>query len=120
MNETRTWYCDKWDKTIIIKSKSEEFNSKTIYGIVVKECEVVKPKYDEVDYILDDIIKDCRDKFFHKLENICTYDIKFLSFANNEEVILAITNLFFCFKTEFYGLNEIIKKHRQMDLDLVK
>ena len=29
MNETRVWFCDILDKTIIIKNKSKQINSKT-------------------------------------------------------------------------------------------
>ena len=31
---------------------------------VVKEYDFIKPDIHEVDYLLDDIIKDCRNKFF--------------------------------------------------------
>ena len=32
--------------------------------------------------MLDKVTKDCRDKFFHKFENRCLYDINFLNIAN--------------------------------------
>ena len=70
MNETRLWYCDICDKTINIKSKSKHFSlKKHLYtkgksGTVVKKYEFVRPETDEVNYILNDNIKYCRNKKF--------------------------------------------------------
>ena len=35
---------------------------------VVKENEFINPDIDEVDYLLEKIIKDCRDKYFPSFE----------------------------------------------------
>ena len=72
-NETQLWYCDKCDKIIDIKSKSKHIISKTQKhkqknGIVVSENEFIDPGIDEVNYKLNDTIKDCRSKFFHSFE----------------------------------------------------
>ena len=37
-------------------------------GIVVKGYEIIKPDFDEMDYILDNDIKYCRDIVFHTIE----------------------------------------------------
>ena len=62
MKETRSWYCDICDKISNVKSKSKPFNFKTHihkkkYGSLLKEYENVKPKKDDLEYILDNIIK---------------------------------------------------------------
>ena len=35
---------------------------------VVKEYEFIKPEIDEVDYLLDKVIEDCRKKLFHTIQ----------------------------------------------------
>ena len=32
---------------------------------IVEEYEFIKPEFDEVDYLLDKVIKDCKKNFFH-------------------------------------------------------
>ena len=58
------------------------------YGFVVIEYEINKPKIDEIDYIIDNVIKDCRDNFFYRFEYKYVYDIKFMNMENNEIGIL--------------------------------
>ena len=72
-------------KKMIFSSRLRHFNSKTHIpkqkcGIVVVEYEIIKSEIDEIDFIFDNFIKDCRDKFFHTFEYRCVYDIKFTSF----------------------------------------
>ena len=67
MNKTQLRYCDICGKTINTTNKSKHLISnkrkhKKEYGIVVRECEIFKPKIDEIDYILDNVTKDCGDK----------------------------------------------------------
>ena len=64
INETQLWYCDICDETINIKSKSRHINSKThehkkAYGSVVKQYEITNADINEVNYILNDTIKNC-------------------------------------------------------------
>ena len=42
-------------------------------SIVVKECDFNKPDVHERDSLFDDIIKDCRDIYFHLLEYRLVY-----------------------------------------------
>ena len=58
---------------------------------VVKEHEFIDPDIDEVDYLLDKVIKHCREKYFHSFEHGCVYDIKFTKLTNNDEAILPIS-----------------------------
>ena len=74
---------------------------------VDKEYDFDKPDIHEID-LLDDIIKDCRNKYFHTFAKRLVYDIQFTNVANSEEVNLKITHRSMEFKTEFYGLNKTI------------
>ena len=105
MNETRFRYFDICDKTSNLKSISEQFSCKTEllkkeYSIVAKQYEFIKPKVDEIDYITEDVIKNCRDKFFLNFEYRCVYEIKFVYIANKEEVNLPNTHGYRYFKSE--------------------
>ena len=88
MNETQFWCCDICEKTNNFKSKLRHINSKTHknnqnFGIVVKEYEFIKFDINEVNYILNDIIKGCRNNFFISFEHRCVYDIKLTNMENN-------------------------------------
>ena len=80
---------------------------------VVKEYKFGKKDIHEIDYILDDVIKDCRKNYFHTFEYKLVYDINFTNISNNEEVNLIITHKSMEFKIEFYGLNKKIKNARR-------
>ena len=68
---------------------------------VVKDYDFNKPDIHEMDYLLDDIIKDCRNKYFHKFEYNLVYDIKFTNVSNNEEVSFTNTHRSMEFESEF-------------------
>ena len=72
----------------------------------VKEYEKIEPENDEVDYILDKVIRDCRNNFFHTIEYRCVYDFKITNISNNDEVILTISHDYMNCKPEYYGLNK--------------
>ena len=55
---------------------------------VVKEYEFDTKDIHEMDYILNDVIKDCRRNYFHSFEYKIVYDINFTNISNNEEVDL--------------------------------
>ena len=80
---------------------------------VVKEYEFDKTDIHKIDYILNDVIKDCRKKYFHSFEYRIIYDLCFKNISNNEEVNFAVTHRSMEFKTEFYGLNKKIKNARE-------
>ena len=85
------------DKTINIISKSNQNISilkqkhKQKYGIVVNEYDFFKPDIVEVNFVLNDTIKDCRNKYVLSFENRCVRDIKFTNNTNIKEVILSFT-----------------------------
>ena len=87
---------------------------------IVKEYEYDKLDIHEVDYLLDDVIKDCRNKGFHTFEQRLVYDIKFTNNSNNEEVDFTIIHRSMEFKTEFYGLNKKSEMLEEMLLKLIK
>ena len=90
---------------------NEIFNKNKLF--VVKEYEFDTGDIHEIDYILDDVIKDCRKKYFHSFEYRIIYNLSFKNISNNEEVNLIVTHRSMEFKTEFYGLNKKIKNARR-------
>ena len=56
-------------------------------SIVVKKYDFEKPDIHEIDYLLDDIIKDCRKKYFHTFEYRLVHDINFTNFSNNKNLV---------------------------------
>ena len=111
MEGTQLWYCDICDKTIKIKSKSKHINSKSHkhkekFGVVLKGYEFIKPDNDEVNYLLNDTINDCRKKYFHSFEHKCVYGIKFENFTTIKEVVLTITLGYMELKSQIYGLSK--------------
>ena len=87
---------------------------------VVKEYKFGKKDIPEIDYILDDVIKDCSRNYFHTFEYKLVYNINFTNISNNDEVNLIITHKSNEFKTEFYALNKKFKNARQNFLYLTK
>ena len=70
MNQSQLWCCEICDKTIKIESKSKHKTSKShehknAYGTVDKQYEFTNPVIDEVNYILNDTIKDCGKNTFN-------------------------------------------------------
>ena len=80
---------------------------------VVTEYKFDKKDIHEIDYILDDVIKDCSRNYFHTFEYKLVYNNNFTNISKNEEVNLIITHKSNEFKTEFYALNKKIKNARQ-------
>ena len=81
-NQNQLWYCDICDRTFNERSKSKHINSKSHkhkqrYGAFAKKHEIEKPDKNELNYIFNDTIKDCRKKYFQSFEYRCVYDIKF-------------------------------------------
>ena len=112
--ETRLWYCDICDETIIFGSWfrhiiSKFHKHKKEYGIDAEEHEFVRPEHDEVNYILNDTIKDCRNKYFHSFDYRCVYDNKFTNMEKSEKIILSITLEYMKYKSQVYRLSEKIK-----------
>ena len=70
---------------------------------IVKEYEYINPNIQEIDYILDNCIKDCYNKYFQPIRNICLYNIELTNISNNNIINLSISD-------EYLTMNEIIKK----------
>ena len=73
---------------------------------VVKEYDFIKSDIHKIDHLLDDLFKNCRNKYFHTFEYRLVCDIKFTNVSDNEEVSFTITHRSMDFKTDFYGLNK--------------
>ena len=80
---------------------------------IVKEQDFNKPDFHEIEFLLDDIVKDCRNKYFNSFEYRLVYDIKFTNTSNYEEVNFTNIHRSMDFKTESYGVNQKIKNARQ-------
>ena len=65
-----------------------------------------------MNYILNDSIKDCREKWFHSFEYECVYDIKLTNIGIHQEFISPITLEYMKFESQFYGLSKKIKNGR--------
>ena len=105
------WYCDLCEKELNFSSRlrRNKYNAqihKEKFGIAVKEYEIIETETDEIKYLLDNVIKECRDKFLHTFEYCGVFDFKFINIANYEKNILTITNGCKCFEGEFFGLNK--------------
>ena len=72
----------------------------------VKEYDLDELYIHEIVYLLDDIIKDCRNESFHTFEYRFVYAINFRNISNYEEVNFTITHRSIKLKTEFYGLKK--------------
>ena len=86
---------------------------------VVKEYDFNEPYDHKLDYLLDDIIEDCRNKYFHTFEYTLVYDIKFANISNNEEVNFTITHRSTECKTDVYGLKKKLKKLEEIVFYLI-
>ena len=93
-----------------MKNKTHKHKEK--HGTVNKEYDSSNPKTDEVNYVLNDTIKSCKDKYFHSFEYRCVYDIKFIKTENIEEIFLSITLGYMKYKSQFYGLSTSTKNAR--------
>ena len=70
-------------------------------SFIVKEYEFVEPEIDEVDYLLDKVVKECRRKCFQSFKYRCVYDFKFTNTTNNERNILNISHDCLEYKSEY-------------------
>ena len=83
----------------------------------------MNPEYAEVDDIIEDVVKDCREKCFDTHDYRLMFDLKFTNMESNEVIKLTITHGYICSKSQFDGLYKKIKNakmHKNMHLDLMK
>ena len=87
---------------------------------VVKHYESFQPEFNEVDYLLDKVVKDCRNRFFHTFKYRCVYYIKFTNIANNEKFIFNSSHDCIEIKHEYYELIKKIKIAKLVNLSSMK
>ena len=92
----RTWYCSVSDKNLNVKSEighvSSEFHRRRErFAFTVRKYEFENLKINQVDIILKDVIKDGKDKYFHRFEYRCENDIK-IQHKTSGEVIFFQNN----------------------------
>ena len=87
-----SWYCNKCDRTINIKSKSRHFNSnshkrKEKYSVLVKVYNIDNPHNKEVFSMFKNCTTDCHNKFFLRFTFKSLYDIEVTNgdFANGKK-----------------------------------
>ena len=74
-------YCGLCDKHMNVESKTGHINSKIHkrrerFAFTVKNYDFDILEINQVDNILKDVIKDCKDEYFHTFEFRCEHDIK--------------------------------------------
>ena len=57
---------------------------------IVKKYEFDNPPIQRIDYVIDNSIRDCHNKYFHTFDHICEYDLNFTNITNNESVNFTI------------------------------
>ena len=70
---------------------------------IVEEFQFDNPLITEIDFLIENSIKDCHHKYFHTFVHICDYDLNITNNTNNETV--NFTN-----SDKSMGLYEINKK----------
>ena len=72
----------------------------------VRENDIFKTETDEVDYLLDKVIEDCKKKCFHTYKYRCVYNIDLTNETNNENNFLNISLDCVQNRSEYYELNK--------------
>ena len=70
---------------------------------VIKENDFNESDIHEIDYLLDDTIKNCRVKYFRTTEYRLVYDNRFTNISKIEEFNFTITHRSIEFQEELYG-----------------
>ena len=55
-------------------------------NLIVKVYEFDKPLIQKIDSLIDNSIRDCRNKYFHTFDHVCEYDLNYTNITNNETV----------------------------------
>ena len=61
-------------------------------NVIVEVNEFDKPLIQKIDSIIDDCIRDFRNKYFHTFDHICEFDIKLTNITNNEIINLTFSD----------------------------
>ena len=51
---------------------------------IVKEYEFKNPLIQKIDFLIDNSIRDCLNKYFHTFDHICEYNLNSTNITNNE------------------------------------
>ena len=78
-------------------------NGKMNENVIVKEYDFKKPPIRKIDSLIESSIRDCHNKYFHKLDHICEYDLVSTNITNDETVNFTISD-------KSMGLFELNKK----------
>ena len=53
-------------------------------NMIVKRYEFNNPLIQDIEYMIDDCVRDSHDKYFNKFDHICEYDVNITTIGNNE------------------------------------
>ena len=67
-------------------------NGITKENVIVKEYEIDNPLIQNIDFIIDNCIRDCHNKYFHTFDHICEYNLNFTNTTNNATVNFPISD----------------------------
>ena len=70
---------------------------------IFKEYEFDKPPIQKLDFLIDNSIRACHNKYFHTFYHICEYDLNLKNIGNNDTVNFTISD-------RSMGLFEVNKK----------
>ena len=59
---------------------------------LVKEYKFDNPLIQNIDFLIDDSIRDCHNKFVHTFDHICEYNLSFTNITNKEIVNFTISD----------------------------
>ena len=59
---------------------------------IVKEYKFDKPLFQKIDSLIDNSVRDCHHKYFHKFDHVCEYGLNFTNITNNETVNFPISD----------------------------
>ena len=85
----RTWYCSLCDKNMNVNRETGHINSifhkrRERFAFTAKQYEFDNPEFNQIGNMLKDVIKDCKDNYFHTFEYRCEYDMNFENKTSGE------------------------------------
>ena len=61
-------------------------------NVIFKEYDFNKPPIQKIDFLIDNSIRDCHNKYFHTFDHICENDLIFTHITNKETVNFTVSD----------------------------
>ena len=81
---------------------------------IVEEFQFNNPLIQKIDFLIDNSMRDCHNKYIHTFDHICEYDLNFTNFGNNETVNFTISDK----RMGMYELNKKLTLARERGFKL--